>query len=395
MRWTMALWLVACTAGKDTATGGGGSDSADTSGGGGGGNSNLSLDGGDGYTDLSDVLTSVQDRWGVPSIAASIIRSDDLAAYGAVGLRSADADDAVALTDPYFLGACTKAMTATLVGVLVDEGVLAWDAPVGDLLPSVSVHADFEDATLAMMLWHTGGAWSDLDAHAKERAILTSSGDPVAQRAAFAEAMLSQAPEYLPEDSSAYSDAGYVVIGAIVEAATGEAWEDLVADRVFAPLGMDSCGFGAPDDGSLSAPWGHNYVGAPVSPGAMADYPPAMGPAGTVHCSLEDWGRFAAAHLDGARDESTWLQKSTWHRLHAIRAQSYAMGWSISQPSWAGGAAFSHPSTLTTLDEANTFYSVIWLAPELDTAWLVTTNAGAGRDATDDLLDRLIKMYGQ
>ncbi|MFT4977187.1 MAG: hypothetical protein ACI8S6_003092, partial [Myxococcota bacterium] len=41
-----------------------------------------------------------------------------------------------------------------------------------------------------------------------------------------------------------------------------------------------------------------------------------------------------------------------------------------------------------------TFYSVIWLAPQLDTAWLVSTNIGDAQPATDDLLDRLIKLYG-
>jgi CubicO group peptidase (beta-lactamase class C family) len=378
MRWMMTLWLAGCTGKAD--------DSA-ISGETGGEDTPVEVD--TAYDDLSAVLESVQDRWSLPSAVAAVMKGDDIVAMGAVGVRKAGDSAEVTVDDRYHLGSCTKAMTATLVGAMVQEESIWWDAPIKDLFPDVDIHEGYEGVTLSMLLLHTSGAWSDLSAHPDEWAALWEDGDPVAQRAQLAEQMLSQPPEYTPGDSWAYSNAGYIVAGAALEAVTGQSWEDLIEEKVFSPLQMTSCGFGPPDDGSLSAPWGHDAKGTPVDPTSLyADNPPALGPAGTVHCNLADWGRFAAAHLDGAQGESDWLDETVFLRMHSVGAQSYAMGWVVTDRSWAGGAAFSHAGSNTT------FYSVIWLAPQLDTAWLVSTNIGDAQPATDDLLDRLIKLYG-
>lgn len=340
--------------------------------------------------DISELMADVVSRHGIPSMVGAVIRGDRLVAIGASGERKAGSGVDVAVGDEFHLGSCSKAMTATLMGVLVQEGVLPWDMPLSSAFPDVELHPDYAGATLAMLLLHTGGAWSDLTAHGDVWSALWEEGDPAAQRAWMAEQMLSQAPEYIPGDSWAYSNAGYMVAAAAMEAATGQSWETLIAERIFTPLGMTSCGFGPPDDGSVSNPWGHTIDGQAVSPSSQyADNPPALGPAGTVHCNMEDWGRFASAHLDGARGESLWLEETIFNRLHAVGAQSYAMGWVVTDRSWSKGAAYSHAGS------NGTFYSVVWLAPGLDTAWLVSTNHGDGQAATDDALNRLIKIYAE
>ena len=73
--------------------------------------------------------------------------------------------------------------------------------------------------------------------------------------------------------------------------------------------------------------------------------PKALGPAGTVHCSLEDWGRYLAEHLKGARGEPTVLPlpASAWTTLHAPGlGSSYALGWGVGQRTWAGGTVLTH-----------------------------------------------------
>ena len=90
-------------------------------------------------------------------------------------------------------------------------------------------------------------------------------------------------------------------------------------ERIFRALGMTSAGFGAPGGpGSTDQPWGHaENTLRPVPPGPNADNVPVIGPAGTLHCTLADWGKFAALHGRGARgDAGLLLRPETFQQLH-------------------------------------------------------------------------------
>jgi CubicO group peptidase (beta-lactamase class C family) len=163
--------------------------------------------------------------------------------------------------------------------------------------------------------------------------------------------------------------------------------------RLFAPLGMTSCGFGPPaTPGQVDQPWPHLVVAGelePVPTGPAADNPPAMGPAGTVHCSLADWGRFVAMHLAGARGGSKFLSATSFAKLHTpYPGEEYAGGWIVTKRSWAHGVAFTHGGS------NGMWFATVWLAPGLDRAFLVATNRGdaAAARATDEVVGKLVTM---
>lgn len=182
---------------------------------------------------------------------------------------------------------------------------------------------------------------------------------------------------------------GYVTLGVVLERITGKSWEDLMRSELFGKLGMDSCGFGPPGTrDTVDQPWGHTVVEdkpVPMAPGDPAsDNPPALGPAGTVHCSLTDWGRFLAVHLAGARGETTMLTTATMDRLHQPPSGGdYAGGWMVVDQPWAGGRVLAH-------DGSNTFwYASAWIAPEKNLVLTVVANraderatAGIGKAVT-------------
>ena len=66
------------------------------------------------------------------------------------------------------------------------------------------------------------------------------------QRRAIVEAMTTRTQPFPPDTMFLYSNVGFIIAGAMLEAVTGTGWEALLTDRVFEPLGMASCGFGAP-----------------------------------------------------------------------------------------------------------------------------------------------------
>src|SRR4051812_17776610 len=75
---------------------------------------------------LDEILKPIRDKTGLPALAAAVVRSNSIVAAGAVGVRKAGSTTSVTVEDKFHLGSCTKAMTATLVGMLVEDGHLAW-----------------------------------------------------------------------------------------------------------------------------------------------------------------------------------------------------------------------------------------------------------------------------
>jgi CubicO group peptidase (beta-lactamase class C family) len=318
------------------------------------------------WEDLSSLLEPILEGEGLPALGAARVAEGSTTHLGTVGLRRADSDVPVTDDDLWHLGSCTKSMTATLVGTFVDEGLLSWESELGELLPDLEgMHEDYSVVSIQMLLSHQGGTWSSVGQHPSTWNMLASSGDVVAQRAQLTEDVLTEAPEVTPGTSLVYSNAGYVIVGSILETISGDSWEALIGERVFEPLGMDSCGFGVPDvDGDLSQPWGHFGLTA-----SNTDNPPGFGPAGTVHCSLWDWSKYAVDQVAGARGEGGLLSDTQFAQMFADQGFGYAMGWILYDDPHFGGTALMHAGTNTMN------YAEVWLVPELDGAYLAATNS--------------------
>ena len=248
---------------------------------------------------LGKLLESIRDAHHLPGMIGAVVKGDTLAGIGAAGIRKIGSAEPMQVLDQVHIGSCTKAMTATLIGTLVDDGLLSWSSTIRDVFPEVAsrLHPDFQTATLSDLLTHRAGlphdtSWGRLPG-------LTTTD----QRRAALLALLSKPPLTRPGTVYAYSNAGYVMAGLMAEEVSGQSWEELIQQRLFDPLGMKSAGFGPPGQSNrdrIDQPWGHREIHGRFEP-VLRDNPPCMGPAGTVHCSVPDWGKFAALHLRGPR----------------------------------------------------------------------------------------------
>jgi len=198
------------------------------------------------------------------------------------------------------------------------------------------------------------------------------------------ESLLTLPPDYepgtLPGGRLLYSNLGVVIAGHIAEHATGRAWEDLIREHVFEPLGMRSAGFGAPGArGEIDQPRGHREGGAPVPPGKAADNPQTIAPAGTVHASLEDVARFGWAHLQGERGQGSFLRPDTWKTLHQPLADGpYACGLVARPAPWSGAPALWHNGTNTK------WYAELWIVPSEGLVVATACNQfGPGKQAVE------------
>jgi CubicO group peptidase (beta-lactamase class C family) len=344
---------------------------------------------------VSTLLEKIRDDHDVPGLAAAVVDEGKIIACGACGMRSAGRVVPVMLDDKWHLGSCTKSMTASLAAMLVEDGLIRWNTTLGEIFPDEAEEMNhaWRDVTLEQLLVHRAGAPHEPPKDLYDEA-LKQQGEPILQRWEFVTGLLRQRPAKPPGTHWIYSDCGYAIAGAMLERAAGEPWEDLMRARIFEPLGLKSAGFGAPaTPGKIDQPWGHLGYEAPfrpVPPGPDADYPPALGPAATVHMSIADFARYAQWHVAGARGEGTLLKPESFRKLHTPPdGQEYAMGWAVTKRRWAGGTALMHSGDNTM------FYAVMWLGARENTCFVAACNADCteASEACDDAVRMLINKY--
>jgi CubicO group peptidase (beta-lactamase class C family) len=276
-------------------------------------------------------------------------------------------------------------MTATLVAILVSRGKIRFETTLAEALPEVAAEMNprWRRVTLRMLLEHRAGFEHDLPDDLL--APLTRAGDPSALRRAAVLAALRRAPPRV-SGAYAYSNAGYMVAGVVLENVAGRPWEELMKTELFVPLGMTSCGFGHPSTpGRVDAPWGHDARGPVASDSSSLDVTLPFGPAGTVACSLPDWAKFAGFHAVGWRNPARvtaaapspappgFLAPELVRELQtppAFPGADYALGWFVARRPWAGGVVLQH------VGSDGFFTALVQVAPNRARAFLVTTNRG-------------------
>lgn len=249
---------------------------------------------------LETVLEPIRLKHSLPALGGAVVSSEGLQAVGAVGVRRSGTDVAVTRNDLWHLGSDTKAMTAAMIGRLVEQGRLTWETTIGETFPELDgkLPPGIGKITLLELLSHRSGLpantlWG----------VAPREGTTREQRLFVVGTLARVRPVAAPGTAYLYSNLGYVVAGATAEKAADASWEDLMRRLVFGPLSMTSAGFGGTGTpGRVDQSWPHVADGKPVPKnGPDADNPPVMGPAGTVHCSLSDWGKFISDQLRSAR----------------------------------------------------------------------------------------------
>jgi CubicO group peptidase (beta-lactamase class C family) len=264
---------------------------------------------------------------------------------------------------------------------------------VAEVFPEMEIHPDFRRATLLQFASNSAGVPHDVPRAIWDKADNDRNRPESEVRMEFIRALLANKPAYPPGSQNVYSNGGFTIAGAMLERVGGRPYAELIRDRLFKPLHLDSAGFGAPaHSGKIDQPYGHVLRGGEVFailPGPEDDNPPAITPAGRVHLSILDFARYANFHL--GKDAPALLDASALEFLHTPVPPSdeYGVGWRRVQRSWAGNFALTHNGTNTMN------YAVMWLAPDRKFAAVAACNidSGLGAPACDEAVSFLIRTY--
>ncbi len=345
--------------------------------------------------------------WEIPGLAISIVKGDSVIfakGYGVRRLGSAEPVDAHTL---FAIGSTTKAMTAASLGMLVDEGKVAWDEPVVTYLPKLQLYDPVMTRELTvrdLLTHHTGIPGTDLLWAGND-----FSTDEIVRRMRFVKPFASFRSAY------AYMNVQYAMAGEVLLAASGTPWATFVQRRIFTPLGMRET---VP---TLAATRDLPNVATPhlrirdtirVIENRTVD---PVAPAGAVWSSVSDmatWMRFVldSGRVSGRRllSEATfrqWLRPQViippeafypTTRLTKPHYTAYGLGWFLQD--YNGHAVAMHTGSidgmiailglipdqklgvfvLANLDHAELRHALMWRVFDLFTA-------GSGRDWSRDL----------
>jgi len=239
--------------------------------------------------------TLVRD-WNVPGIGVAIVAKDQVVLAKGWGFRDYGKKLLFTPQTVVPIASNTKLFTAVAAGMLVEEGKLAWDAPVKQSVPSIRFYNDQLDATVSIrdMLGHRTGItrhdaiWYKSDFTRKElfeRLRYLEPKEPIRQLFLYNNMM--------------YAGAGYAI-----ELLSGKPWEAFVQEQIFAPLGMASSVFSidamvaSPDHG---VPWTERRDSFELYEIPYYREAAGVGPAGSINSNLDDMSRWLIALLNDGK----------------------------------------------------------------------------------------------
>jgi D-alanyl-D-alanine carboxypeptidase len=246
--------------------------------------------------EVSQALDRARETYGLDVLALGI-RVGNGSWTGVSGV----ARDGVTALDgdsPFGIASITKTFTASLVLQLVEEGSLALDDNVSQLLPELGLTAG---VTVEQLLSHTSGI---ADLLAPMRDLMRA--DP--GRIWTAQEVLAQVgpPRFAPGTDFAYSNTNYVILGLLIERVTGDAFADQLDSRILDPLGLDGTGILTQD----GAP--------PLMPLSWAS---AFGPSGFMYSDVSDLLDWSDALYGGQL-----LRRSSLVRMLTFNEDDYGLG---------------------------------------------------------------------
>jgi CubicO group peptidase (beta-lactamase class C family) len=344
-------------------------------------------------SDVDAYVLRVLKEFDIPGASAAVVKDGRVALAKGWGVR--EQGGAPVDADTLFgIASNTKAFTAAALGILVQDGRLGWDDPVARHLPGFRMYDPYvsQEIRVRDLLSHRSGLglgagdllyWPETD--------LTRAD--IVRRAAEIPPASSFRSRY------AYSNLMYVAAGELVAAAAGRSWDDFVAERIFAPLGMKR------STPNLAGLKGRDNVALPHAPvdGTLRlvdrGYADNIAAAGGIQSSAAEMARWMGALIEWSREAEPRVARprvleaktirelwtphvavpipSPAPELAAVQPRFLQYGLGFSLRDWDGRTLATHTGGLSGM------VSRVLLLPEESIGVVVLTNqeSGPGRDA--------------
>lgn len=179
-----------------------------------------------------------------PGMAVLVARGDRVLLREARGMASLELDVPLSADHVFRLGSVTKQLAAAGVLTLAAEGKLSLQDPLEKFVPG---YPGGDAVTVQVLLDHTSGIRSYTDLPG----VMDGPIRKTVTTAQLVDTFKDATPDFAPGQGWRYNNSGYVLVGAVIEAASGMPWHAYLAQALFAPLGMDDTGLGDEEAGVI------------------------------------------------------------------------------------------------------------------------------------------------
>jgi len=277
-------------------------------------------------------------RWNLPGMALAIVQDGEVVYLQGYGKAGPDGRPMTAQT-PLYIASLSKSFTALAVMQLVEAGVIDLDEPAKTYLPWFRVADEAASAriTVRQLLNQNSGL---PEASGREVMFSKDQSDRAIENAVRELAD----DELLDPAGYEYSNGNYLVLGAIVQAVSGQPFHEYVQAKILDPLEMSNCYTSREEaeQNGLSDGYGRWWFGIPLP--RTPPYSRAGLPTGMLICDAEGLGHYLAAYLNGGRHGgATILSPQGVAQMHSPAVPTshdegyYGMGWIVGPVN--GGAA--------------------------------------------------------
>jgi CubicO group peptidase (beta-lactamase class C family) len=349
----------------------------------------------DALAGFDEFVESALKSWHVPGAAVAVVKDGQVVLAKGYGLRNVSKNLPVTVDTLFAIGSSTKAFTTLAMGILVDEGKLAWDEPVAKYLPAFALKDTFagQRMTPRDLVTHRAG----LPRH-----------DLVWYNAKLSRKELVERLPYLEPNAGfrekfQYQNLMFLTAGYLVGEVAGTSWEDVLRTRVFEPLGMSSSNFSV-----LESQKGKDFA----SPYELEKKVPleipfrditTVGPAGSINSSARDMSKWLLLQLGDGRINGRQVvaarQLGEMHRPQMViesfggglfddkevQQLTYGLGWFVE--SYRGHKHVHHGGAI------DGFMGLVSFLPDDGVGVVVLTNLGGNpfptivaREVSDRLL---------
>lgn len=335
--------------------------------------------------DFDAYVEKVITTFSVPGISVAIVKDGKVVLAKGYGVKTTGTNNKVDSKTNFSVASNTKAFVGTALGMLVDDGKIAWNDRVVDHLPWFQLSDPYVTRELRIidLLVHRSG----LGLGAGDLLIWptnTYSQKEVVKRFRHVPLATSFRSTY------AYDNILYLIAGEVIEAVSGMPWDQFVRNRIFVPLGMTNSTLTFTEaivKGNVATP--HAEINGIVRPVAASDSD-KTNPAASINTNAEDIAKWMICQIDsGKYSEGKFLFKPAtarmlWSVITPIPVSKVAKELSPMQPNFSGyGGGFglrdyrgkklvSHTGGLSG------FVSLVAMIPELRVGVAVFTNQEVG-----------------
>ena len=253
------------------------------------------------HSKIDHYANLIRGDYDAPGLAVAVVKDDYLVLAKGYGIRKLGESARVDENTIFGIASISKSFTAMALGMLVDEGKLKWEDPVAKHLPSFQLHDAYatREITVLDLLVHRSG-------------LATVSGGSVWYGSDYDRREVIRRIRYLKPVSSfrseyAYQNITYLVAGEIVQALTGQSWDDFVAQHIFAPLGMRTSNtsiMAFEAKGNVAHP--HALIDGKLQVIVRSNYD-NVGPAASINSSAVELAAYARLLLNGGQFQGRQL----------------------------------------------------------------------------------------